>query len=548
MPRVLLLLPSCLLLALASASVVGADGVPVTPLPAEAQARPHVGSDARGGAMISYKTASLRLGSVHVDRSGIPDGGFALEPLIPPFLIEANEPLRAVVPSDSQIVFVADRASNSAPALTRLRSSGTPSGSFPVALPMPMRRPASVRGLAGRTLLIAKDSDGVSFWTLRAAIVGPDGGLEFSVELPSLLQFFMADAIDACSDGAGGLLAAVPYYDLASTGSKDIAVFRLAADGSRPWGDLARPLVIATRDQTDVRVAEDGQGGMLLVWTDPRSATRSTDIFAHHVDVNGDRMAGWQFYGSPICDAFGAQSQPRITRDGLGGVWIAWLDQRNELAGDLRYTHLLGNGELAPGFTSTGAVLCEAPGAQAEAAIVGDGAGGFYAVWRDDRSGSGDIYVHHVSATGSIAAGWQANGRALCVAPGVQDQPAIAAVNGARAVIAWRDARSSTARIYSAGINDPSTTDVSYREVPGVRLEAMPGSPGLARVRVALAEPGDAVLELLDVAGRSWSRQFLRGPLPAQELTLGDAPAAGLYFARLCQGGRQVAARITVLR
>ena len=121
MPRALHLLPSCLLLALASASAVRADGVPVTPLPAEAEARPHVGSDGRGGAMISYKTESLRLGCVHVNRSGVPDGGFALAPLIPPFVIEANEPLRAVVPSDSQIVFLSDRATPPSPPASRSR-------------------------------------------------------------------------------------------------------------------------------------------------------------------------------------------------------------------------------------------------------------------------------------------------------------------------------------------------------------------------------------------------------------------------------------------
>lgn len=446
------LLLSMLWLALASAPAARADGVPTGALPGEAQSRPVVGADGRGGATVSYKTTSLKLGSVHVDRDGVPDGSFRIDPVAAPFPIEANEPLRVIVASDSQVVFIADRALNAGPALTRWRTGGATSGAFPVALPMPLRHPALVAGNAGRTLLVAKDSDAVSFWTLRAAIIGTDGGLEFSVELHSPLQFFAADAIDACTDGAGGLLAAMPYYDPAATGSKDLAVFRLAADGSRPWGDTARPVVLAANDQTDVHVVPDGHGGMLMVWTDVRAVTRSTDIFAHHVDGNGQRVSGWSFYGSPVCDAFGAQSQPRITRDGLGGVWIVWLDQGAEMAGDLRYSHLLGNGELAPGFTTAGRILCDAPGAQGEAAVTGDGAGGFFVVWRDDRSGPSDLYVHHISATGFPAAGWETNGRGLSTAPGVQDQPAIALVSGGRAVVAWRDARGGTARIYSGSV------------------------------------------------------------------------------------------------
>jgi hypothetical protein len=56
-----------------------ADGVPVGPAPTEAQSRPTVGSDGRGGAIVSYKTASLLVGAVHVNAAGVPDGGAARE-------------------------------------------------------------------------------------------------------------------------------------------------------------------------------------------------------------------------------------------------------------------------------------------------------------------------------------------------------------------------------------------------------------------------------------------------------------------------------------
>ena len=55
----------------------------------------------------------------------------------------------------------------------------------------------------------------------------------------------------------------VMQVGLAGTGSKDIGIFRYAADGTRPWGDTVRPLVIAARDQVDVQVVADGRGGIL---------------------------------------------------------------------------------------------------------------------------------------------------------------------------------------------------------------------------------------------------------------------------------------------
>ena len=537
------------LLLLATPVAARADGVPVGPAPTEAQSHPTVGSDGRGGAVVSYKTASLKVGAVRVNAAGSPNGGLAIAPAVVPLPLELDGPLRVALSSDSQVVFVSDRAAQSGPAVTRLGTGGTTSPGFPVSLAMPLRHPAVVPGLAGRTLLVAKDSDAISFWTLRAAIIDASGNVEFSIEIPSTIQFFNSDAIDACSDGAGGLIAAMPFYDAVATGSKDIAVFHLAANGSRPWAPVATPLITASNDQTDVHIVPDGANGALMVWTDPRAVSRATDIFAMRLDAQGERAPGWSYYGSPVCDALGPQSQPRIASDGTGGVWVVWLDQRAGVDGDLRYSHMLGSGTLAPGFTGDGRVLCGAVGAQREAALAGDGAGGCFAVWRDDRSGISDLYVQHVLANGLVAPGWAVDGRPLTTAAGIQDEPAISSVSGGHAVVAWRDARAGTTRIYAAGVDDPSTTAVAG-DPPGLMLATVAAARGEARVRLSLTAAGPAVLELLDVSGRTRARTDLEGPLTAHEVTLASARtlAPGLYFARLRQHGVVATARVTLLR
>ncbi len=525
-----------------------ADGTPLAPTVLEAQYRPTVSPDGRGGAIVGYKTSPTSAGAVHVANSGLADGRMTIAPATVPFEFEAEQPLRARAIGDSTVLLVADLASAGGAFATQLGDLGVPSAGQPSTLTMPLRRPAIVPTNDGRTLAIAMDADATSFWTLRVAVLGPLGTLQSAIEIPSNRQFFYGDAISACSDGAGGLLAAMPYYDAAVTGSKDIGIFRYAADGTRPWGDTVQPLVIAARDQVDVQVIADGAGGMLLTWTDPRFATHSSDIYAHRVTGSGARDPRWGFYGNIICDANGTQSQPRMVSDGNGGAWIVWLDQGASVDGDLRYSHVFGDGTLASGFTTAGRALCDASGAQSEAALAGDGAGGLFVVWRDDRSGTADIYAQHIGANGLTAAGWETSGRAICVAAGVQDQPAIGAIGAGRVVLAWRDARTTTPRIYTTALFDASTTGVTPGASNGLLLAPLTSTRGIASVRVTLPASDSGTLELLDAAGRRLATLPVQGPLLSATRRFERALAPGQYFARLRVADHEARTRLTVLR
>ncbi len=538
------------LLLLAPVPPLRAAGVPLGPVPGDPQLRPSVHPDGAGGAYVLYKTSAGGVGATHVDAAGNPDAGPRFDPVAVPFTLEAAEPLHAWIAPGGGVVVAADRASQAGAAVTRLSAGGATTTGFPVGLGMPLVHPALVPGLDGRTLLVAKGSDAVSFWTIRCAILGPAGEVEYAAQFPSQLQFFNVDRLDATSDGEGGFIAVMSHYDALHTGSKDLCVFRLAADGTRPWGDQPRPVVSQPRDQVDPRIVADGAGGCFLVWSDPRAVQRSSDIFVLRLNNLMGRPPGWLWFGQPVCDAPGPQIQPRVVRDGLGGVWVAWIDQRDGHDGDLRYSHVLANGYLAPGFTRAGAVLCAAPGAQRELELAPDGAGGFFAAWRDERSGDADLYVHHVLPSGARAADWPADGLPFAVAPGAQDHPAIAAVSGGRAVVAWRDARDGVARVYAAAINDPNTLAAGGAPTGALALTVADPASGRVRLKVTIPEAGPAELELLDVAGRRLARRTLAGPLLAAEVTLAPdrPPPPGLYLARLRAAGREARARVSLLR
>ena len=541
---------SALLLAAVATRSARADGVPVGPVPTEDQSRPAVTPDGHGGAVVTYKTASLKVGAVHVNASGAPDGGIGFAPRAMPFALDATDPMRVSLPSDTQLVVASDRATATGPVVTSMRPGGSVTTGFPVGLSMPYRDPALVPGFAGRTLIVSKNDDATTYWTLRAAIIGANGQVLSSVQLPSGVQFFNADLLDATTDGAGGLIAVFPYYDPSGGGSKDIAVFRYTASGTRPWGDKPRPMVFAAQDQIDPHVVPDGTGGALFTWTDPRTAGNGSDIYALHIDRDAQRIPGWDFYGQPVCDAIGEQSQSRLTPDGSGGAWVVWKDQRSDLAGDLRYSHVLSNGALAPGFTTSGLELVTAAGVQGEARVAGDGAGGFFAVWRDERSGNADIYMQHVLANGTLPAGWPVNGRAITTAAGVQEQPAIASTAVGRVLVAWRDARTSPSRIYAAAVVEAGTAAVPMSGRGLLRISAAGSTPSEVRVRLSLPVAGPARVDVVDVSGRKRASRECSGPLDAATVTLRTlAPLEpGRYFARVSQGGASASTSLTVLR
>jgi hypothetical protein len=534
---------------LAFAPSAGASGVPLGPVPGDTQHRPVVFADGAGGAVVVYKTAAGALGSAHLDAAGLPDGtGF--DPLPMPFALEPVEPVHALPLPGGGLFIASDRAVAGGATVTRLGPLGSTLPGFPVGLGMPFVHPAVVPGLAGRTLLVAKGSDGTFFWTVRAAILGPSGEVETALQLPSQLQFFNVDRLDAASDGEGGLIAVMSYFDALLTGSKDLCMFRMAADGSLPWGAQPRPIVVQPRDQVDPRIVADGAGGAFMAWSDPRAPGRSSDIFVLRVNRTFGRPPGWLWYGQPACDAPGPQVQPRLVASAVGGIWVAWIDRRDGTDGDLRYAHVLGNGYHAPGFTRSGAVLCAAPGAQRELEIAPDGAGGFFAVWLDERNGNADLFVHHVLPSGERDDDWPADGLPLVEAPGAQDQPAIAAVAGGRVVVAWRDARDGSPRIYAAAVHDPNTVGTDGPPPTPLAL-VVPGlARGEVRARVTLPEPGEASLELVDVSGRRLASRALQGPLRAAEVALAPASPAppGLYFVRLRTRDGDALARVSLIR
>lgn len=185
----------------------------------------------------------------------------------------------------------------------------------------------------------------------------------------------------------------------------------------------------------------DNAGGAMLVWHDFR--VLDADIYGQH--MTGAGIAAWTAGGIPLCSGPLDQLLPVVCGDGGSGMFVAWRDHRG-LDYDVYAQHITASGSVASGWPSisTGLAICTATGNQYESAVVSDGAGGAIFCWTDLRDGfQSDIYAQHVTAAGSIVAGWASNGNVVSSASFSQSSAAAVTDGASGAVIAFLDDRSN---------------------------------------------------------------------------------------------------------
>jgi hypothetical protein len=220
----------------------------------------------------------------------------------------------------------------------------------------------------------------------------------------------------------------------------DIYAQRLSAAGEPRWAADGVSVCTARNGQRAADIAADGAGGAIVAWQDGRDR-RDHDIYAQRVDSAGAAL--WAADGVPLCAADSMQKYPELVADGAGGAIVMWKDRRSG-AGDIYAQRVSGAGAVQ--WQADGVPVCSSGGVERFPQIVADGAGGAIVTWPDDRSGSSDIYAQRVSASGETS--WAPNGVPVCTAANAQEFPQIAAGRSGGAVIAWQDNRAGAHDVY----------------------------------------------------------------------------------------------------
>ncbi|MDH7514518.1 MAG: choice-of-anchor D domain-containing protein [Bacteroidota bacterium] len=285
-----------------------------------------------------------------------------------------------------------------------------------------------------------------------------------------------------------------------------MAVQSTAQWSSNPYAN--NPICTEQRNQRLVRAISDGRGGMILTWEDERFLQNITEVFAQHVDANGNIR--WGVNGAPVCTMPGSQNKPQITGDEKGGAFIVWKDNRFQ-HNDVYMQHIDSTGQMlwtADGIDLTPPIIKEkyqsdpvicsdslggvyvafmdnVPGGnfdnqimlvrvdslgnfpwggagyvapivpqsgmyQYSPSICTDGANGAFVAWQwflGGPSGQYDLYCQRVGPKGNLY--WRGNGVGLCTVAGSQGYPFID-YDGLHGVVsAWADYRTSTVAIYT---------------------------------------------------------------------------------------------------
>ena len=250
-------------------------------------------------------------------------------------------------------------------------------------------------------------------------------------------------------DGAGGAL--VFWQDARNGTDYDIYGQHITASGqvvstaTSNWVADGIGISTAAGNQFTPQAVSDGSGGAIVVWQDGRHGAGNHDIYAQHVDSDGNLL--WAPAGVPVCAATNNQINPTLVSDGAHGAFIAWQDYRKGTEYDIYVQHLAADGTIYadPHWVADGVGICLAANSQFYPVLAADGAGGAFVAWQDYRSGTDNhIYAQHVSAQGVIPAGWPADGTPVCQAQYSQYYPTVANDGTTGVFLAWQDYRTGT--------------------------------------------------------------------------------------------------------
>ena len=241
-------------------------------------------------------------------------------------------------------------------------------------------------------------------------------------------------------DGAGGVWA---VFQGAQAGSALFAQ-HVYSDGAYASGFSAKARAI-TRSGTSVNnmwASSDGVGGAAIIWFGVNPSDSTSKFVALRLirfDAQGDIPTTFPDTGLVVSSV---ASAAMVVGDGNGGCYVAWEENKGPSNPDIVAQHYndFGTPIWTPSGSLTGRNVCAAIGIQRLHALHDDGAGGAYVVWADSRTPSTvPLYAMRLTSAGVAGAPWISNGiRITAITPGIRIVGSSASPAGGL-WLAWRD-------------------------------------------------------------------------------------------------------------
>lgn len=282
-----------------------------------------------------------------------------------------------------------------------------------------------------------------------------------------------------CTDGDGGVIAvwaeeAAPAFTLWAQ--------RMDRSGTIPAGWPSTGILVSTTMLEPIAsIAPDGVGGVFIAWEDRRQGSQNSDVYIQRISSTGSISPGWPDGGLPVCIADGTQGRVQVSLDDQGGAFVAWSDRR---LGSARVyaSRITGSGSLAAGWVADGTPASTETSNQDDPQIVSDGSGGLLVAWDDWRPPIGtcclgNVYAQHFKSDGSIHPGWDPAANRVCNGDGLQVVRSIVSDGAGGGFVAWMDYRKTSPPdmdIYATRINSDGTFAPGWPDT-GLALCARPG-------------------------------------------------------------------------
>lgn len=233
------------------------------------------------------------------------------------------------------------------------------------------------------------DVIGSDEWHIMALRVGFDGKPLWDKPLLVTPDDGMQGVPLAVTDEEGGIIVVWQIYE--EFINDQFYGQRISPDGSKLWKEDGIPICTFNGIQKNATIVEDGEGGIILVWSDERDIY--SDIYGQRISADG--LSVWQVNGIPICTFGGNQDRPFIVRSAEKHLFITWLDFRGdygEKSVDSIYCQKMDlDGKLL--WNVEGEPVSTSKGEHFPPFVVPVSSGSVSVIWSNSQRDSGDIFL-----------------------------------------------------------------------------------------------------------------------------------------------------------
>src|SRR5262245_41102919 len=169
-----------------------------------------------------------------------------------------------------------------------------------------------------------------------------------------------------------------------------------------------QPTGIQIGDGDEFVAATSGPDRIIVAWT---AATLHSRVRAQAWTAEGDVVPGWPSSGVVLSALTGYNRSPAICEDGAGGMFVAWVNMNIEgTESSLRLQHVSAAGNVVAGWPAEGLRVATTGMYPNAPVIAHDGVGGAIVGLAEYVDLSGRVSVHRIDSNGVPNAGWPAGG------------------------------------------------------------------------------------------------------------------------------------------